>query len=836
MQNVQRLGAAKLAAVFLAMFAVLAGCEDECKKGKTECINSELIRTCVPTADDPEWLITECPEHSVCVDDGASAGGDAGADTASGAMCVGKCDLGEHECVSDALARVCIEGGIWQLDACEVGEKCTDGVCLVGGGPGGVQACVPDTRQCASDMVEKICDPDGTAWIQQPCAFNEHCVGTECVPDTTASCDDGNVCLDAKTAVRCLGQDDGFELVPCAGDTYCEFGRCRGPVCAIGSVCSGPVSPLLGVASQVRTCVGGVGFEDEQCGVNEVCKQDKDNASCVPNICVPGVTQCGDPRDPAVDPTKFFTTCVGGGVTASLVPEWVQGECAGELICDPTMIAGGTPCRRTCTPGAQQCAVDAALGTSSGVQTCSPEGTWLAAETCHTAPDPLKTCMISPNPDASVLPAAVCGEPVCARVFSALGVAAGFEGTCDEDGKLHRCNPDGTLGEAEDCLQGVCANGAFEVAQGDGRTAGACQITPQCQEGDERCVWAAGGFTPTPQFQGCVNGFWSTHLQACPSDGLCYPTKTAANRPAKVCGAECSPGGHSCIPDPDNLGEMLLTTCGANGQYDAGQACPAGTCTPLTTYDAACVMQCIPGTLTCAGGLPATAPDGIHAGTDASATCQDDGTFGPVTPCTAGTVCRTSSTGVVLGCVECIGPGVAGGNAQGVNDSTCDPASAGTILECDANNELTPRACEGTKVCTGATPSTCGTCSDGIGITPVTCTDTNLVAAQVCGGCTIDTDGINGAATAVLSSCTEAAMAATVVAGGLPTCADQSQGTAIPWAGVTDCCSFVANGFAGCTDGGYGLPTPVSGAADCCTNTVIAGGGGTFAYCVEPAP
>jgi hypothetical protein len=206
-------------------------------------------------------------------------------------------------------------------------------------------------------------------------------------------------------------------------------------------------------------------------------------------------------------------------------------------------------------------------------------------------------------------------------------------------------------------------------------------------------------------------------------------------------------------------------------------------------------------------------------------------------------VCRTSGTGVVVGCVECIGPNVPGGNDQGYNDSACNPNDATKIQECDANNKLVERACAGSKVCQGATPSSCDTCDDGVtGTADVVCTQPNLIAAQKCGGCTIDIDGGNGSQTANLVECTEDAIDSAVISGGSNTCAGQGFGPAVgSWGGVSNCCRDSTEGYSGCIDNtgpqtvDYGFPTNgVPGVPQCCGDFANVGGGGAFAYCVEP--
>ena len=357
------------ACLFLALVAFASGCtDDECKKGETTCISSSLYRVCVDGQDGPEWLITQCGENEVCESDvslrpadaGADAGGKpASAKAASADVCVGTCSLDERQCVTDSLARFCIAGGIWQLDMCDVGERCVSGECVLSQGEGTVRRCEPGAKQCAGELVEKVCDPDGTAWIFQSCAANEVCTDDACAPDPASSCDDGNACLDNKHLVRCLGTDRGFELVECEGDSYCQGGVCRGDNCTVGSFCNGVVNGQ----AQIRECIDGTNLRDTSCGVSEVCKQNPDNtAECIAPVCTPGATVCGDPDDTEADATKVFSRCVVGANSG--VPGWVRGECVDNLSCDPASVAGANPCRQDCTPGSQRCAP---VGTAVGI-------------------------------------------------------------------------------------------------------------------------------------------------------------------------------------------------------------------------------------------------------------------------------------------------------------------------------------------------------------------------------------------------------------------------------------------------------------------------------------
>jgi hypothetical protein len=812
--------------IAIASAVLSAGCKDECHVGDSECISNALIQTCVPSEDGNEWLVHQCGANERCRDntsagrDGGSesdAGGDSGAGdftvvASGGASCVGTCEIGEHSCVTPMLARVCITGGQWQLSPCAVGQTCERaGACVVGSGENTVKACKPGAKACASEQVEKVCDADGTAWIEQPCASNESCQKDACAPDPKSSCDDDNTCLDNKTAVRCLGGDDGFQLVKCDGDLYCEAGRCRGAVCAVGSLCT--------TGNQLRECVDGKSYRDSQCGVNEACQQIKDTAKCVPLQCVAGTSACGDPRDPTVDARKRFTTCTvsAGG---SGVPEWAKGECAGNTTCNPTLSATANPCSQTCTKGAQRCTTDAIGGVNEGFQTCGDDGKWGPTQTCNSGNESSRQCVLAPNPNASVLPKALCAEPVCWWTFS--NMSAHAEGACEGD-QLRKCQMDGTLAEPGACTQGVCRN-VNEVVTGDGHTPAMCETMPQCETGEEQCLTA--GNNATPRYRTCENGFFGAEIKTCENDGACFNARDAKGKRKKVCGAECSPGAGRCNDDGE------LEKCDAEGHWARGEQCDMGRCRTMNNNDASCVLDCVPGTSSCTGSN-VTAPDGYHQGKSQQRVCQNDGVWAGATNCTDGRVCRVTASGVGLGCVACIGPMATGGNSENTADSRCDPNDDTKIQDCGDNDSwLSARTCSDGKSCVAPISQSCGMCMGANSM--MQCTDGNLRNEQVCASCDVP---LMGGGMTTITACTQSAISGT--ANTAATMCTQINGGSIPgnWGGQSDCCggfqrtAFQVNSNATCNGRGFGAPVNWGGVSDCCNASKVGANGTTFAYC-----
>jgi hypothetical protein len=714
-------------AMFVAFWlAVGTACGDEeCATGTTECVSENLIRTCLPGEDGNVWLVSQCGANYTCLTDPsrrirANDEDDAGVRVGSPDVlppkqpaCVG-CEVGAHECLSDALARYCVSGGIWQLDACDVGEKCSEssGVCRVGQGPGSVMACEPGAQACASSKVAKVCDADGSAWVEQPCAANERCANNQCEPDPTSACDNGNTCLDGKTAVQCLSRTEGYKLEKCTGDLYCQDGRCRGAVCAVGGTC------LEG--NQVRECIAGNAYKDTQCGVNEVCKQDGNTAACAPRQCTVGRSSCGDPRDASVDMRKHFTACVMG--EGSGVPEWVSGECAGAATCDPALAMTMNPCSQQCTKGAQRCVSGTQSGVNDGVQTCGDDGKWGPIESCNAGAEGQLQCAMQNNPDSSELPKAVCAEPICQWVWNNPNVEA--QGAC-EGAKLRSCQKDGKLAAAESCESGVCRTLRNTITS-DGRMPGACNDESECTDGEEACVDA--GDIATPRYRTCEGGRWSVELKTCRNDSLCFTGRGDDDKRRALCGAQCSPGTRRCTEDG------MLEVCDDDGRYDSGTFCEVGVCKQLATRDAACVLECMPGTRTCAGSSGVLAGDGYHLGYSQERVCSEDGRLGEPSDCAADTVCRLSGANVALGCVACVGTKVPGGNEDGATDSRCEPSFDKNLQECSADNTWSAgRACSGSKMCVNPASGSCGTCK--VANMDVVCTETNIQAISASDSC-----------------------------------------------------------------------------------------------------
>ncbi len=539
--------------------------------------------------------------------------------------------------------------------------------------------CAPSTKECVSPALARVCPADGSGWLAQPCHDGEKCDKGECKPDPNAAClPNSGACLNATTALRCRANAMGFDQINCPSGTTCEGnGLCAGSCIVGSSIC------LAG--GLVGTCVNGNTYTPTSCGATELCVSVSSTpyptAACKPAACTPTAngcdTVCGNKNDATADQTKFTSTCVATPTGYA----WVAVGCSASQTCNPVGRAcAGTKeasCASDCTPGQLRCASN-----QLSTQICGPDGKWGAVTACNANPAATSLiCQTSPVDPTTVL----CGDPIC---------AAGARGSCDATG-LRKCGPDGKLAAAGTaCATGACIATGAPIG---GVIPGAC--VTECQAGDERCT--ANGAT---SYQTCsASGRWSVPV-GCPSaDGgaaaaTCLDYRTATSRPAKVCGGVCAPGVTRCVSGDGGTVNDAIETCSALGVWGAPASCTVGACTAgIAGAGAACVAQCIPNAVVCVGN-PKPVPGTPFTGTDTFGTCTPQGALPTVgtTTCTGNDVCRRTSLGTTAAntCIECVGSGVAGGNARGTVDTRCsDPTGAApgsaAVQTCSAGNTWT---------------------------------------------------------------------------------------------------------------------------------------------------
>jgi len=168
------------------------------------------------------------------------------------------------------------------------------------------------------------------------------------------------------------------------------------------------------------------------------------------------------------------------------------------------------------------------------------------------------------------------------------------------------------------------------------------------------------------------------------------------------------------------------------GQWAAASACSVGVCT-ANNGQALCHASCVPGETLCVGASR-DASDGVSTGTTRSVVCATNGTIPTTgTPCTGTQTCRTSQTGVVAGCLECLGPNVHGGNDTGLVDSRCTTDGKGVEV-CGADNAWQAATSCGAGTCFVGRARSCGDCPNfGIqGICSESFLDQQLGSTNAC--------------------------------------------------------------------------------------------------------
>jgi hypothetical protein len=586
------------------------------------------------------------------------------------------------------------------------------------GADGGAGGCPPNTKQCVSSTLSRVCPSDGSGWLAVQCNNGETCDMTsgDCTLDvTTVPCNPGDaLCTSATMALTCNANGMGYMATTCPTNTTCVGnGTCAG-ACVVGeSKCDSATGNLL-------TCADGNTFTPMACPANQLCVALQTTpfgiAQCLGGACLPDAngcdTVCGNKLDTTAVQTNFISQCVVAADGSGW--KWQVTACSAPATCDP--IAGsacpgfsGTnaACATQCTPGAIRCSAD-----FLGTQICDPAtGQWGAVTACDATKG--QVCQFP-----SGATDAVCGDSLC---------AAGAKGTCVA-GQFAPCT-NGVIGTPAACASGICVTDTSVVdslgAQVPG--AGVCQV--ECQMGDQRCAGLGA-------IQACATGgVWASTTTACTPNGTaqtCFDFKTTSGRPNAVCGV-CAPGTHQCVDAGGVAGAGPLPnieTCDATGAWGASTACTVGAC-DTTTGDGACIADCVPSVTLLCSGVVAAVPGTPYHGSTRQSTCNAQGRFNASTACAAGSICRKDAAGNSLGCVVCVG----GQNEAGLSDTRCSN-TAGTAIGTAAVQSCTagawaapPTTCAAPTTCHQAvntappTPA-CGACANFPFISP--CTDSTL--------------------------------------------------------------------------------------------------------------
>jgi len=538
----------------------------ECDDGNS-CTSGDHCEdlACVPTAT------IECVDDNPCTDDVCPDG----------------------TCVHSPNSDPCEDG-----DPCTLGDACAGGMCIAGfDAPicdDGLQctsdACVPLVG-CAYTPVEGACD-DGDS-----CTGGDHCVNSQCLPETVIPCDDGDQCTkdECDVAGGCFHTptpgaacDDGD---PCTqGETCQQEGGCGNAApaaCDDENPCTADKCEP-GVGCQFVQ-VDGVPCDDgNPCTTGDVCASGSclgsamacsDGNPCTADGCsiVSGqcfhenlVQPCDDGNPCTVDDMCVAGTCLPGSPLAC-----DDGNPCTKDSCDPAVGCVTTPADgQACDDGqlcteADTCTAGVCAGSWKGCTTPNPCATALC--------DPMTGfCAYSPLNGTPCDDKDACtGPDVCVT-----GLCKTTPVTCN-DGKEctdDSCNP------ATGCVYqpktgGICNDGN-SCTSGDTCVAGVCQGQGaiQCNDGnvctDDTCSpnSAGSGCQYVPKTGGscddnnsctvndsCVNGTCSGQAVGC-GDG-------------NPCTSDSCVNGTGCVYTPLNGGE-----CNDGNACSSGDTCIAGVC------------------------------------------------------------------------------------------------------------------------------------------------------------------------------------------------------------------------------------------------------------------
>lgn len=940
------------------LLLVPAGCESgSCKKGKTECTDSNTLRICVSNGSDTFWMPFPCGVGEVCKDqaketaslvaeDDTDESGEAtltssNETTADGsdAVCVGKCTQDEVQCVNDQIARACVDGKYWETFRCGNGEKCNadtgtcDGTCtkdakecvedsvqLARTCVDGVRwetfrcahgekcengvcerdldevhpelkICEKDVKQCATDRVVKICDADQTGWVYKTCLSDMECKDGDCVvkgavcdPDNTGRCDD-----DGNSLIRCKRDGTGYEKVDCPDGTVCGWSanlstnigyaacvgtRTKGNELPVGSWCGS--SQVVDEAyssydgyGYVYESTDGVSVTVSHCAANQTCAQITPwVAECVtrPTKCAANEVVCGDVNSTeTVDYTKFSLCEVDEG-DENAEGRWVVHTCEGaNFVCDPQRaLLGQMPCDDGCTPGEERCVntTGDALAYDDVRQVCGQDGKWGdVVEQCYTGEKARRVCAYPVQLDGE-LTKTVCADPEC---VSGHDVVEG-KGICVNETEFLAC--DETTGRLQDdeaaveCPTHLCIVTGSRLA--NGQIPGECLDVADdsewgCVAGEELCI-SSGVST---RYLTCKdNGTWNTEPETCDDAMPCQQFQSSAEDGYLgaglrmiVCG-ECVPFTQECTGEEDEPQDQIRV-CSIEGEWGDAEDCDFGTCVTGMSGDT-CTASCMPDEQRCVGAEK-VALDGLHNGTAAIQTCDDDGLWSTETETCAGTTtCRENRSGFAIGCVECIGTDIVGGNEQGVVDSRCEE---NVVQQCNDDNDgfeetedcgdaEEDAVCQapGSLVCA----SNCNYATNDATTDNITCSQ--ALMKQGCGPCTIGSitlpvcteeaiENINeGETLDVVAAPTDGGTATyckgtyTVVGADAGTPADYDFGdSSAAYGGVDGCCADKQNAALATAPCGEDVGTvKTTNVDDCCIGKATGvAGSATVAWCKE---
>lgn len=663
-----------------------------CHPGTEICLSKDVGQIC---NEQGQWATFQCGPDRTC----------------SKGACVPSepaCADGESACLTDNIGQLCNHAGAWVSFVCGLGQTCNNGDCQ--------EACLPDSHECATDWLQRICRSDGSGWQMTECPTGASCENGECVgqcapgvtscmdphrvrrcrengegyddyecptamgcangicaSNSSAACTFGqDVCLNDETQLECLRNGTGYLVKDCPSGTRCRSGKCMGSVCSPGETrCSTSATTDF---TGVQTCnEDGAGYSISLCPAAGKCLVDPETGrhGCYVPPCTSGAEVCGDP-DSETRSTDYLSRCE---TRADGRLNWVAYQCDSPSVCKSTS-ATAAACHSDCSPGDTRCD---SKGTA--VETCSDGGVWVA-KTCATTSDPEAVCVLNPSTNK-----VVCGDKDC-RTLQSNVTSYTTRGRCAAN-QIRMCNEQGRLAAPVACEEGQCIN--------DSDGFGTCKDPTRCSQDDgwRECI------ASNDAYRTCLSGHWEFTL--CDEGEAC----TNVGDGLATCGNDCIPGKLRCV-------DANYQICTDDGTWGDSQSCSVGECNALTNR---CETACVPGQLQCVGDV-LVASDGTSLGSRAVQTCNANGAWDKATNCAQidgeGRLCRRSGVGEHVGCVTCIGSAVPAGNEEGAVDSRCSPDGTGyQICQADNNWPATRVACTGTEHCAKQRDgSATGTCSN----------------------------------------------------------------------------------------------------------------------------
>lgn len=409
-------------------------CQEGCREGG--CRNGEA---CDPTSRE---CVDGCFGDADCDDDETCALPEGGGVGECAEVCADDDDCGRDEiCLDSACVEGCREDNDCDGDLVCLGNACVEDTCATDEDcPTGFY-CDGDTQSCEEGCrTDEEC-PDGETCIENVCSATACEEDAECPPDQYCN---GSACVDG-----C--RDD----VSCGPGNICEERACRegcreDSVCDVGEFCD----------TEEFACETGC-REDAECAVGESCQRTEVSRNefsqrCLPSICAMD-TEC---------PDEFY--CALGGRPEGQCNEGCrQGECEGELVCDPDL--------RQCVPP-----------TCDDSEQC-PEGTYCdldGTEQCVPGCDGDDRCVGQPCDEETN----TCG---CAEDLDCPNNQICFQNMC-----IQPCDEDDDCGQGRYCEveTGLCIEGCRDdINEPNNSPAEAGRLSPGSYPNLRMCYEAAQG-------------------------------------------------------------------------------------------------------------------------------------------------------------------------------------------------------------------------------------------------------------------------------------------------------------------------------------------------------